>query len=761
MAKVPFDVDSYTARLIGRENVSKVEGAIIELVKNSYDADAKNCILYFDDISNSIILFDDGSGMNKEIIVDNWMTIGRSSKKEKYVSQQGRVQTGAKGIGRFALDRIASNVYMHTISNENSVEWIIDWEDFQSNKKLSETYAEINDINSSFDTTFKNLSTHKNVAFRKKMKELYNTTGTFFHLTKLRDEWDEKMIKRIHKSLSMMIPPTMEDIFKIYLFTNNSLVKDAKIVSYHEDSYDYKVDFSVNESNKLNIKIFRNEFDFRGKLDSVLVEGGFKKEDREYFNNKPIIINKPLEELVDEKFQEEVKSIGDFKGVLYFFKNSSNKVAAQKYYYKDFMSRKNISAKFGGVKLYRDNFWIRPYGEFDTSNYDWLLLSNRKDASPAAVASSDGRWRVASGQIYGQVYISRMNINLEDQSNREGIVETKEFSAFKEVLRMIIKEFETDRQYVFRKLRELFEKNNEAERLERELKEKIKQFEQKERESESNKSEKGNVKENKSPSSPDIADFVPISEIRPVVAKKESEIEVLTNEVKMLRAMATTGIAINTYFHEISSLINDIHEELYDIQEFVEDKDLPSIKIAAEKAYQYKPRFEQWYDVTIKSVKSDKRKRLTWEINQIVEELCNSWNGSLGRDRAEIMFKDCNEDIRYRCYPFEIESVISNLISNSLSAFDEKNQMSNRKIQVELRKLNKGFKIVYSDKGPGLPKKFQKNPRDILIPLETGKTEGTGLGMWIIDSIVKEYNGSIDLTKSGLQKGFYIEINFE
>lgn len=145
MAKVPFDVDSYTARLIGRENVSKLEGAIIELVKNAYDADATKCLIYYDNVNNSLIIADNGCGMSEKIIKDNWMTIGRSSKKEKFISNSGRVQTGAKGIGRFALDRIASKAHMLTVNRQESIEWIINWENFSSNKKLSETYAEINE----------------------------------------------------------------------------------------------------------------------------------------------------------------------------------------------------------------------------------------------------------------------------------------------------------------------------------------------------------------------------------------------------------------------------------------------------------------------------------------------------------------------------------------------------------------------------------------------------------------------------------------
>ena len=50
--KIPFNVNASTARLIGRENVAKLDGAILELVKNTYDADAKICLIYYNDINN-------------------------------------------------------------------------------------------------------------------------------------------------------------------------------------------------------------------------------------------------------------------------------------------------------------------------------------------------------------------------------------------------------------------------------------------------------------------------------------------------------------------------------------------------------------------------------------------------------------------------------------------------------------------------------------------------------------------------------------
>ena len=65
MSKVNFNVNAYTARLIGRENVATLNGAILELVKNTYDADASICILYYDDIDQCVYLMDNGCGMNK------------------------------------------------------------------------------------------------------------------------------------------------------------------------------------------------------------------------------------------------------------------------------------------------------------------------------------------------------------------------------------------------------------------------------------------------------------------------------------------------------------------------------------------------------------------------------------------------------------------------------------------------------------------------------------------------------------------------
>ena len=66
MKKIPFNVNAYAARLIGRENVSKLEGAILELVKNTYDADATICLLYYNNKDKYLLIADNGCGMNED-----------------------------------------------------------------------------------------------------------------------------------------------------------------------------------------------------------------------------------------------------------------------------------------------------------------------------------------------------------------------------------------------------------------------------------------------------------------------------------------------------------------------------------------------------------------------------------------------------------------------------------------------------------------------------------------------------------------------
>jgi len=208
--KIPFNVNAYTARLIGRENVSSLDGAILELVKNTYDADATICILYYDKKEETLYLMDNGCGMNEQIIEEHWMNIGNSSKYRDYITKKGRVQTGAKGIGRFALDRVGNSCTMYTKNSKDNeiIEWSVDWGDFERKKNLTDVTATIDKINQK--NVFSALKI-MNKEIEGILKENFNDTGTIFKIDNLSDLWTDDLIESIREKLSSLIPPDIEN----------------------------------------------------------------------------------------------------------------------------------------------------------------------------------------------------------------------------------------------------------------------------------------------------------------------------------------------------------------------------------------------------------------------------------------------------------------------------------------------------------------------------------------------------------------------
>ena len=154
MGKMKYKISSRATILLGRESVSKVDGAIIELVKNTYDADATVCFICFDIENDTMYILDNGVGMTKDVIENCWMMIGTDNKRQKYESEKKRIKSGEKGIGRFALDRLGSKCEMYTKSKKDGklILWINDWKQFEEEgKTLDEIEADFEYIDGDFE----------------------------------------------------------------------------------------------------------------------------------------------------------------------------------------------------------------------------------------------------------------------------------------------------------------------------------------------------------------------------------------------------------------------------------------------------------------------------------------------------------------------------------------------------------------------------------------------------------------------------------
>ena len=752
MAKVSFNVDAYTARLIGRENVAKLNGAVLELVKNTYDADASVCFLYYDDSMQELYIGDNGCGMTPEIIMRHWMTIGRSTKKRSFVSKGGRIQTGAKGIGRFALDRIADKCVMLTATNDNRFIWRVDWRDFEKESAITEVTADLDDTDITFSTFTNQI---KNSDLIKLIADQFDEHGTIFRLSILRDKWGPKLISDIKNELTTLIPGELSQSFNIYLFDNSASIEDAAVLHSDEGfSYDYKIEFAVSEEGRTNVKLWREEFDFGSSFEHVMEAASFSEEDRAFFTGTPINYDTTLSEIITKDKDKLDNTIGAFSGKLYFAKLQVPKYEQKKFYYKTVFDRSDFREAFGGIKLYRDQFRVRPYGDPHTSNFDWLQLSSRKNRSPAAVSHPHGAWRVRGDQMLGSVYISRVNITLPDQANREGIIETPEFGMLKDFLVGIIQLFERDRQYVCRKLDELYKRETEAEKYRQEIEKKA-EAESKHKEESSEKSQ----------DTVPPALMIEASKAQKVIEDKEETIRNLEDENRLLRVLATTGIAINSYIHEFKEQTHKLNMKIVMAKEALEyDKDYEEAINQIRLADQIRGSFTSWFRITIESVRRDKRTLKNVDLKAFISQLCDSWKQVLSGKEIYIIDEYPDSNITYRCFPYEIEIILNNLITNSATILRDLNE-ERKEIRITLLDQHSSIVLAYSDNGPGLASAYKNNPDLILEPFESNKMNelgelvGTGMGMWLIKRTVSDYNGSIDLSRNRAElKGFYCNI---
>src|SRR5260370_33746350 len=108
---IPFQVQGRLLQELGERLVASPEVALVELIKNAYDADSPSCEVRLERAGKLLVIEDKGHGMTFDEFADNWMRIATYNKVENRVSRRyKRRLTGAKGIGRFAVRYLGSQL---------------------------------------------------------------------------------------------------------------------------------------------------------------------------------------------------------------------------------------------------------------------------------------------------------------------------------------------------------------------------------------------------------------------------------------------------------------------------------------------------------------------------------------------------------------------------------------------------------------------------------------------------------------------------
>ena len=129
-------------RTFGDELISSETVAVIELVKNAYDADATRVLVRFQEPleigQGRIEVIDNGHGMSLETIQTTWMEPATLSRKREPRSESRKRRVlGEKGIGRFAASRLAD--YLEVVTRRagmtTEVRALFDWKQFDDAEK--------------------------------------------------------------------------------------------------------------------------------------------------------------------------------------------------------------------------------------------------------------------------------------------------------------------------------------------------------------------------------------------------------------------------------------------------------------------------------------------------------------------------------------------------------------------------------------------------------------------------------------------------
>ncbi|MCI2105297.1 MAG: ATP-binding protein [Intestinimonas sp.] len=754
-----YKISSRATILLGRESVSKVDGALIELIKNTYDADAVLCFVFFDIENDTLYILDNGTGMTKSIIQDCWMLIGTDNKREQYKSNRNRIKSGEKGIGRFALDRLGSRCEMYTKSqSENKlILWKTNWENFeQRGKTLDEIEADFEYQDVTFESIIPSIIRQDiaDIISKKYVKEDINlSTGTLLKITGLRDKWTETEIDKIIYAMGFLLPPVEQKDYIICVKENETSPYQL-IDNEITEEYDYRL-ISRFDGTTFHITLFRNEFDLTNIPDEVFGLEDFK----EYpyrkcdFEKDSLDFEYSIEELLkssDLDLIATVKEIGPFKFNYTFMKLLLNDDSKETFYYKPISSKRTLwLSQHGGIKIYRDNFLVRPYGDPSTDSFDWLGLDARRAKNPEGIANPRGNWHVRNKQGQGSVLISRINNGcILDKSSREGIIENKYFSVFKMVLTNIMSVFEQDRAHIGKGMKSYEDIVDQRENTKQEGSEIARKV----------LSQGGRTNDNNQSG----ASKEQVKTLAKAVKFYEEEREELISEIKLLRSLATNGLITTSIAHDLKSLNGILVNRVDGFEAAIRMKNDNLIARSLNDLRRNDIFLKSWISTISNQMKKDKRKRIKKDICQTIEEIVDVLQPILIQKKIVLGFSGGKTQVQKRIFISDFESITYNLIINSIEAF-EKSKISERRINIAFEH-NENFMIHYSDNGCGISKTF-KNPYDIFKFGTTSKYDkdgniaGTGLGMYIVASTLREYNAQYKIVNSN-EPGFSLDMEF-
>lgn len=399
---------------LGEELNPSIDQSILELVKNSYDADATSCIVTLNNISSaggSVTIEDNGDGMDGARIKNSYLVLGQSEKSHTKKTRLGRIPAGSKGLGRLAALRMGTFIELESLprlvdkkpnSNAQKFSIKIDWDKFDDAKLVDDVLIRINQSKSEKD----------------------QKQGTIVTIKNLKDNVTERDIKKVARGLILLSDPFNDDpsAFKPILKAPGFNELEKLVTKRYFDDADYHLSASLDIDGNASAEIL----DYKG---NVLYKAGHKdiavkRKGKQYkcpvtsFDLWAFILN-------STSFSTRSTSLGEVKEWL---------------------------NEFGGVHVYENGLRVNPYGN---QGNDWLDLNLARARNPEE--------RPSTNTSIGVTRIRDSNGLLKQKTDRSGFIENDIFHEIRSFCQDSLEWMARKRLDVAEKKRSRERKNAESE----------------------------------------------------------------------------------------------------------------------------------------------------------------------------------------------------------------------------------------------------------------------------------------------------------
>lgn len=676
-------------RALGADLVTNDLVAVIELVKNAYDAYATEVDVRFGSTPNGIDYIevqDNGSGMSREVIVDAWCTVATPYRLDNPLvhrpGHRGRRTSGAKGLGRLSAARLGSKLEMFT-KKKGDVCWKVevDWSGLANSTDLAACVALISESEES----------------------LFAESGTLIRITNLRTSWDDVMIDDLRENLArLMLPFQSSEDFKIRLTWGSSKEPISIEAPQFLKHPKYTITGKVDPSGAITYTYVFSAIKGAGKRRR---KGRLSWEQVKDGSDEPSI--KQLVNPGCGPFSFEIRA--------WDIAPQDTLEIADRFNLRRSSVRGHIRA-YKGISVYRDGVLVLPKSE---GARDWLGLDLRRVGRVGP--------RLSTPQIVGNVTISAdQNPRIEDTSDRERLAATIEVTAFEELLRTVVYVLENERDKDRRqpagekRLTELFGKL-----YAQQLVEGVAAVAQ----------EGGSAEE-----------ALPL--VREFSYELDQAREELATRFVYYSRLATVGTIAQMLVHEVRNRTTIIAHALESVRKAISDHsagesarhriDLASKAVAA---------LDRLADTFAPLANRSFRRRMRSAVVEKSVLRCLAMLAVDLKTKKIVVSAPTQSISEVSVDPGELDAVLLNLLTNAVYWLTQVPE-DKRRIAVRLSKIQEGqrIKVAVHDSGPGVPDADEER---IFWPGVTNKPGGIGMGLTVASELIAEYGGRLALAKPG------------